>query len=328
MPIFGSSMEPTLQSGTLMMIEPIEPRNVKVGDIIVYNVPSMIREYYNYPPVVAHRVIEIKTNPTLAFRTQGDNTGSEDPFTIRPMDLRGTVGNQIPYLGLPLLFFQSQQGLIFVIIALALLAFFLYGGELGHGGNILHRGIFSPVITETKRTNRMLTRKIEATEKKMNSTEQALEKFAAAIELYAQHLSSHTSAIQGLSEASHELKRSAAEQNKVLSYLVQGLEQPRLNIEDLASRAEEAAREMAKPAPKPEKPGHWAEKAVPELEKLALERTKAAHKRQKSVLVKEKPVTEARKPSPEALKPVPETEKKPFPPGCTRSRQPSRSRKH
>lgn len=252
MPILGSSMEPALPSGSLLMIEPVDAEDVEVGDIIIYNVPSMIRQYYNYPPVIAHRVKEIKTYPWLGFRTKGDNTG-EDPFTVRPQDLRGTVGDQIPYLGLPLLFFQSQQGLIFVIVALSLLAFFLYGGEISHGGNILHRGIFAPVINEAKRSNRVLTRKIETTEQRMNSTEQALEKFAAAISEYAQHLASHTSAIQGLSEASHELKRSSAEQNKVITYLVKSLEQPGLDMEELASRAKQAARETEKP-PKVEKP--------------------------------------------------------------------------
>ena len=221
-PIFGSSMEPTLHSGGLLIVKPVEPRDIKVGDIIVYNVSPLIRDYYNYPPTVAHRVIEIRNVPSLGFRTKGDNTG-EDPFTIGPQDIRGTVGDQIPYLGLPLLFFQSQQGLIFVVIALVLLAFFLYGGEINSGGRALHRKVFAPVIDEEARTNRVLTRKMEATEQRMNSTENALEKFAAAITEYARHLSSHTSAIQGLSEASHELKNGAAEQNRVLAAIMDSL---------------------------------------------------------------------------------------------------------
>jgi len=262
MPIFGGSMEPTLQSGSLMMIEPIDAKDVKVGDIIVYNVPTLIREYYSYPPVVAHRVIEIKTKPMLGFRTKGDNT-SEDPFTIMPGDLRGTVGDQVPYLGLPLLFFQSQQGIIFVIISLSLLVFFLYGGELGRGGNLLHRGIFAPVIRESYRTNRVLTQKIETTEHKMDSTQQALEKFSAAIELYATHLASHTSAIQGLSEASHELKRSAASQNHVIMNLMENMEQPRPKKEDAISRLAQVMQEREKPLPQAEKPIPEARQPVP-----------------------------------------------------------------
>ena len=252
MPIFGSSMEPALQSGGLLMFEDIDPHKVEKGDIIIYNVPSMIQEYYGYPPVVAHRVIEIRTKPSLGFRTAGDNTG-EDPFTVRPQDIRGTVGDQIPYLGLPLLFFQSQQGLIFVIVALSLLAFFLYGGEISRGGNIIHRGVFAPVINEEKRSSRVLTRKLDATEQKMNATEQALDKFAAAIAEYAKHLSSHTSAIQGLSEASHELKKGAAEQNQVLMRLAETMGKPGLREEDLTARIE---------LPEPEEPPAYTEKPV------------------------------------------------------------------
>ena len=294
MPIFGSSMEPALQSGGLLMIEPMDAKDVEVGDIIVYNVPSMIQDYYGYPPVVSHRVKEIRTQPSLGFRTKGDNTG-EDPFTVRAQDLRGTVGDQIPYLGLPLLFFQSQQGMIFVIVALSLLIFFLYGGEIGQGGRTLQRGIFSPIITETKRTNRVLTRKLESTEQKMNSTEQALEKFATAIELYAQHLSSHTSAIQGLSEASHELKNSSAEQNRVITHLMKNMELPGAKKEDLISRIEP-------PVPAPE----------PEPEKTVLETWRI-------VPEPEKPAPEAEKSMPKPEEPVPaEVGTKQFPPGCAR----------
>jgi signal peptidase len=301
MPVFGSSMEPTLQSGGLLMIEPIDARDVKMGDIIVYNVPSLSRDYSNYPPVVAHRVTEITTAPSLSFRTRGDNTG-EDPFTIRPQDLRGTAGDQIPYLGLPLQLFQSQHSMIFVIAALVLLTLCLYARELSHGGNRLHRGIFAPVINEEKLANRVLTHKIEATEQKIISTEQALGKFAVAIEVYARHLSSHTSAIQGLREASHELKRGAAEQNRVLTYLMESMIQPGPRQETITPGTELVI-------PVPEKP-------TPDPEKLAFMRMQATHERQRIMLKKEKPAPEAEK----SLFTAPEDEKTQFPPGCARSR--------
>jgi signal peptidase I len=291
-PIFGSSMEPTLQSGNLLTIEPMDARDVEMGDIIVYNVPKMVREYYGYPPIVAHRVIEIKTMPSLGFRTAGDNTG-EDPFTVRPQDLRGTVGNQIPLLGLPLLFLQSQQGIIFVIIALGLLAFYLYGGELTQGSRILHRGIFAPVINEEKRANRALSHQIASTEQRMNSTEQALEKFAAAIELYAQHLNSHTGAIQGLSGASQELRISSAEQNRVLMHLMETMGQPRPKEAELASRVEPTVSEPERPALATERPALAAE--IP-------------------MLVAERPMLEPEKPV------AVEAVTKQYPPGCARNR--------
>jgi signal peptidase I len=258
MPIYGSSMEPTLTSGSLLMIESIDdPQDIKIGDIIVYDVPQLVREYYNYPLTVSHRVIEIMTSPTLGFRTKGDNTG-EDPFTVRPQDIRGTVGKQIPYLGLPLLFFQSDQGVIFAIVALILLAIFLFGGELRRGGNWLHRGVFLPVINEEKRANRVLSRQIEATEKKMDSTEQALEKFSLAVAEYAKHLASHTSAIQGLSDASQELKKGAAEQNRVLTAIMENVGRSGRNQEPIIIKEAKPASKAEKKEKPIEKPFHGA----------------------------------------------------------------------
>jgi len=54
MPVAGNSMEPELMRGSLILIEPISPSQVKEGDVIVFNVPALIQERYNYPPVVAH----------------------------------------------------------------------------------------------------------------------------------------------------------------------------------------------------------------------------------------------------------------------------------
>ncbi len=232
MPVFGSSMEPELHAGNLILIEGKDATDVKVGDIIVYNVPSAIQDFYNYPPIVAHRVIEVReTQFGIAWRTKGDNAG-EDPFTVRANDLRGTVSHQIPILGFPFLFLQSQQGLMFVAIALSLFALYLYASEISRGGQKVHRGIFAPVIRETVRDTETLAQRMDGTEKVMVQTQKALSSFASAMAEYAEHLRSHTSAIQGLAEASHELKRGAAEQNKALEGIVEALQQRQPTIEE------------------------------------------------------------------------------------------------
>jgi signal peptidase len=219
-PVFGSSMEPALQSGNLLIIKPVQITEVKEGDIIVYNVPRLIREYYNYPPVIAHRVIQVKKDQLGSWLyTKGDNA-SEDPFLVRPQDIRGTITNQIPYLGLTLLFFQSGSGMAFIAVVIVLLAIFLYSRELSLGMGRVLRTVLSPIIQENYRANLVLSQRFENTEK-------ALSNFASAIELYAQHMASHTSIIQGLSEASQELQGSAAEQNRILSRLTGTLVQQR-----------------------------------------------------------------------------------------------------
>jgi len=200
----------------------------------------MVREAYNYPVVVAHRVVRVDaTERGVTFRTQGDNAGGEDPFMVRTEDLKGQVSNRISYLGFPLLFMQSDYGLIFTIIGLCLLALYLYAGELSRGRQTVQRGLFAPVIEETQRSSQILERRIETTEKGMAGTQQALNNFASAIEVYAQHLQSHTSAIQGLSEASQELKKGAAEQNKVLIHMMEAMEQRVPQKEEVEPEVEE-----------------------------------------------------------------------------------------
>ena len=50
-------------------------------------------------------------------------------------------------------------------------------------------------------------------------------KFTEAMQVYAQHLASHNSAVINLAEAAQDLKKTAAEQNKVLSELAKAVEE-------------------------------------------------------------------------------------------------------
>ena len=109
----------------------------------------------------------------------------------------------------------------------------------------MHNKLFAPVMEQSERTNMEITNRMETTEKAMVSTHQALQNFSEAMAEYAVHLKSHTSAIQGLSEASQELKKGAGEQNRVLSTLVQRLEQVPSSVEPRAK--EIIVREKGKP---------------------------------------------------------------------------------
>jgi len=248
-PILGVSMEPELKAGDLITVSEVSPSAIEVGDVIVFSVPSLTRDAYNYPALVAHRVVKIdSTDRGLYFRTRGDNTSGEDPFTVRARDIKGIVGDRIQYLGFPLLFFQSQQGMIFMVVALVLFAVFLYADELSRGRRTVQRGIFAPVLEESRRSSLILERRIGAQEKEITGTQQALEKFAFAIAEYAEHLKSHTSAIQGLSEASQELKRGAADQNRFLMGLMERMERA-TGAEEVVPQLEEKKLEVEEKKP-------------------------------------------------------------------------------
>jgi signal peptidase I len=208
-PVIGSGMEPEIRSGSLLVTQPLMAADIKEGDIVIYNVPPLVHERYDYPPVVTRRVVEVINGPSgLQLQTRGDNTDA-DPFLVKAQDIKGAVKYRIPYLGLPLVFLQSQPGTIFIAITIVLLAIFLYSNDIITGLSRRYRAFISPIVEENQRVSLVISNRFEGTEK-------ALESFASAMQEYAHHMSSHTSAIQGLSEASQALKNSAVEQNQIL----------------------------------------------------------------------------------------------------------------
>lgn len=210
--VSGSAMAPAILSGDLVLIAAVAPDEVKEGDIVIYNVPDYLRERHNYPPVIVHRVVEVITGESdLWLRIGADNIG-DDPFLVRLQDIRGTVSDTISYLGYPLLLFRGGTGTILIIIAIILLALIMYSREIAiRMGRLLHVTVAS-VIEENQQARFDLSRRFDATER-------ALDGFADAVRIYAQHLASHTSAVQGLRDASQALKGSAAEQNRILGHL-------------------------------------------------------------------------------------------------------------
>ena len=104
----------------------------------------------------------------------------------------------------------------------------------------------------------------------MESTQKALEQFASAMSEYAGHLRSHTSAIQGLSEASHELKNGAAVQNEVLIRLVETMEQGVPKKEQVIPKIEQVIPKIEQVVPKMEQviPKQVKEEVAPEAEKI------------------------------------------------------------
>lgn len=210
--VSGSGMAPELRSGELIVIKQVVPDAMKKGDIVVYNVPDYLRERHNYPPVITHRVADVISEESgLWIQMQADNIG-DDPFLVRPQDVRGVVANNIPYLGYPLLLFRGGAGTILFIIAIFLLALMMYSREIAVNISRLLRTTVAPMVEENHRIDLVLSRRFEATEK-------ALDDFSGAVQIYARHLASHTSAIQGLSDASQALKGSATEQNRILGHL-------------------------------------------------------------------------------------------------------------
>jgi signal peptidase I len=120
--VTGSSMEPQIQKGSLVIVEPVSPSVINRGDIITFD---------HYGQMTTHRVIAIDaSNPASpTFTTKGDANAVADP---EPVHFPGQVGiyrTSVPLVGYAVVYVQfywrialtAVAGIVFGISALMLL---------------------------------------------------------------------------------------------------------------------------------------------------------------------------------------------------------------
>lgn len=120
--VTGSSMEPQIQKGSLVLVEPVSPTLINRGDIITFD---------HYGQMTTHRVVAIDpSNPASpTFTTKGDANAAADP---EPVHFPGQVGiyrTSVPLVGYAVVYAQfywrialtAVAALVFGISALMLL---------------------------------------------------------------------------------------------------------------------------------------------------------------------------------------------------------------
>ncbi|MFC1900644.1 signal peptidase I [Chloroflexota bacterium] len=118
--VISGSMEPALQTGSLVVTRPVGPEEVEVGDIITFH-PVTVGEH-----MITHRVIDIGRNSPISFKTQGDNCGMPDPFSVPARNLIGEICLHIPYGGNFTQFLKTPTGFISSIVVPGIVIFVLY----------------------------------------------------------------------------------------------------------------------------------------------------------------------------------------------------------
>ncbi len=122
----GTSMEPTFHAGDLLLARNIPGTEIKIGDIIAFNVPPDVPQM---PPIAAHRVIGITGDKgQLVFVTQGDNS-DVDAFRAPYTEVHGVILKNLGPLGRPILLATNGRFLLylglpiltFIVIVLATL---------------------------------------------------------------------------------------------------------------------------------------------------------------------------------------------------------------
>ena len=107
--VLTDSMLPEISSGDLIIVNKIDPAEVKVGDVIAFFDPAG-----NGSSVVTHRVIELVTeNGVTKWRTRGDNNNTEDRELVPFENLVGIWhGTRMAGAGNVAMFLQTTPGLI------------------------------------------------------------------------------------------------------------------------------------------------------------------------------------------------------------------------
>jgi len=119
--VTGSSMEPVIQKGALVIVEPVSPSLINRGDIITFE---------HYGQMTTHRVIAIDSSNSASptFTTKGDANTVADP---EPVHFPGQVGiyrTSIPLVGYAIVYVQAYWRL--ALTGIAALVFLICAGML------------------------------------------------------------------------------------------------------------------------------------------------------------------------------------------------------
>ncbi|EAR25736.1 peptidase S26B, eukaryotic signal peptidase [marine actinobacterium PHSC20C1] len=93
--VLTSSMEPGLPPGTLVVVKPIDPNEIAMGDVITYQIES------GKPGVITHRVTGVtnSSDGSRTFTLQGDNNDVADELQVLPIQVVGKLWYSVPWIG-------------------------------------------------------------------------------------------------------------------------------------------------------------------------------------------------------------------------------------
>jgi len=118
--VTGGSMEPSIHKGSLVLVQPVSPSEIKVGDVITFQ---------QYEQTTTHRVISIaRTEKGLTFKTKGDANVVADPEDKNFPAQVGIVRLSVPVAGMLAASVQAYWRLVLTLIAA--LTFFSCAGAM------------------------------------------------------------------------------------------------------------------------------------------------------------------------------------------------------
>ena len=118
--VTGGSMEPSIHKGSLVLVQPVSPSEVKVGDVITFQ---------QYDQTTTHRVTAItRSAQGLSFATKGDANAVPDPEDKSFPGQVGVVRGSLPLAGYLTASAQAYWRLVLTLVAAVI--FFSCAGAL------------------------------------------------------------------------------------------------------------------------------------------------------------------------------------------------------
>ena len=97
--IGSNSMKPIYERGDAVIYEKVNPKSIKVGEVIAFKRNGII---------ITHRVISLQKNGNnYIFMTKGDANSTPDAALVYSKDLLGRVKYSVKYIGYPTLWFNE-----------------------------------------------------------------------------------------------------------------------------------------------------------------------------------------------------------------------------
>ncbi len=107
--VAGASMSPTIPLGAAVIVQPVEPRDLAVGDIVsLRSGPERA--------VFTHRIVRVaEREGAIWIETKGDANDAADPSLSPAAGVIGRLEMTIPYAGFLIALLSLPSGVIFVI---------------------------------------------------------------------------------------------------------------------------------------------------------------------------------------------------------------------
>lgn len=140
--VLSGSMSPTYEVGDVVVVRPVDPSTLQVGDVVTY------QSRPGHPDLTTHRVAGVVLEgESRAYVTRGDANGADDPRPVIAEQVRGTVWYSVPLVGRVTMWLSGEtMSRIVDVVAVGLL---VYGAGLLVLGSRdrLRRPVASPVPT-------------------------------------------------------------------------------------------------------------------------------------------------------------------------------------